>query len=556
MRIATTLWIVGAIALFACRAPDAHAAGASVLASSAGARLDSNLMTGGGTDDTAVLQRILDGAAAGKSVHLIVDGPALVSGLNIHSNTTVECTAGGGFYLKDNSSRSLIRNAHRSAGAIQDEHIELSGCFLNGNRKHQPSADIPGAAMDPSLPSNREKDGTWMSGLQFLGVNYLTLKDITLWNIRAMASVIANASYVTVRNVLIDHGGGPGTDIIEYVNTDGLNFGGPLRYVSVDGLKLRTGDDAMAFGTDKGPIADVTVSNVVLMDVLFGIRLHSTGGRLDRIAISNVVGTVRGGYAINVTHWIDPHPGDFGTIMIDNVNVERLPLRLEPDVFAPIRGLINSNEGLSAELNGGDVPLISVNAHAEVLSLNRIVARVEDTRPVLRLGPAAKVGLLNVDLSAYDPLLLGKILELDKGSHVDRMRFALDWRGATVDEGKAPIVADGGTIADLHWVDTPPMFVEARRPRDDPSSVEVVFSQQIKSLLSAAGVKISVDGKPAAITAAVLRPDRHSVRYELRLPVKPDDSVTWSYDAGEGSLQNLDGDFLHSVLEKNVRTRH
>lgn len=29
-----------------------------------------------------------------------------------------------------------------------------------------------------------------------------------------------------------------------------------------------------------------------------------------------------------------------------------------------------------------------------------------------------------------------------------------------------------------------------------------------------------------------------------------------SYDAGEGSLQNLDGDFLHSVLEKNVRTRH
>jgi hypothetical protein len=63
-----------------------------VIASLAGAHLDSNLMTGGGTDDTEILQRLLDGAANARPVHLIIDGAALARGLNVYGNTTIECT--------------------------------------------------------------------------------------------------------------------------------------------------------------------------------------------------------------------------------------------------------------------------------------------------------------------------------------------------------------------------------------------------------------------------------------------------------------------------------
>src|SRR5690348_6328776 len=79
-----------------------------------GAKLDSNLDNGGGTDDTAVLQHVLDRGKLGGAVHLILDGPALVSGLVVYSNTTIECIAGGGLYLKDNSDRAIIQNAHYS----------------------------------------------------------------------------------------------------------------------------------------------------------------------------------------------------------------------------------------------------------------------------------------------------------------------------------------------------------------------------------------------------------------------------------------------------------
>ena len=43
--------------------------------------------------------------------HLIIDGAALVSGLNVYGNTIIEleCINGGGLYLKDGSSRSVIR---------------------------------------------------------------------------------------------------------------------------------------------------------------------------------------------------------------------------------------------------------------------------------------------------------------------------------------------------------------------------------------------------------------------------------------------------------------
>ncbi|MDD3093637.1 MAG: hypothetical protein PHV04_05870 [Clostridia bacterium] len=71
--------------------------------------LDSNVYSGGGTDVTSALQKILDKADNFNGVHLIMDGAGLITGLDVKSNTTIECLSKDcGFFLKDGSDRSLI----------------------------------------------------------------------------------------------------------------------------------------------------------------------------------------------------------------------------------------------------------------------------------------------------------------------------------------------------------------------------------------------------------------------------------------------------------------
>ncbi len=56
-----------------------------VIASEAGARFDSGVIKGRGTDDTLLAQNILDWATELGSLKLIVDGAILVKGLKVHS---------------------------------------------------------------------------------------------------------------------------------------------------------------------------------------------------------------------------------------------------------------------------------------------------------------------------------------------------------------------------------------------------------------------------------------------------------------------------------------
>ena len=83
-------------------------------ASEIGAKLDSNVAYGGGTDDTAVLQKALDEAKSG-GVHLILDGAALVTGLVVHSNTTIECpNKDCGLFLADNANDAVIHEIQQN----------------------------------------------------------------------------------------------------------------------------------------------------------------------------------------------------------------------------------------------------------------------------------------------------------------------------------------------------------------------------------------------------------------------------------------------------------
>ena len=73
------------------------------------AKLDSSVINGGGTDVTDLLQAVLDKAPEYGRLHLIMDGAALVRGLKVHDNTTIECMDKScGFYLADNSDCAVL----------------------------------------------------------------------------------------------------------------------------------------------------------------------------------------------------------------------------------------------------------------------------------------------------------------------------------------------------------------------------------------------------------------------------------------------------------------
>lgn len=539
-------------------------AGFGSLASEAGAALNSHLLNGGGTDDTAVMQAVLNRAADGTPVHLVVDGVTLVSGLNVYGNTTIECLDGGGLFLKDGSSRAIIRNAHRSRDAITDEHITVRGCFLNGNREHQPGADQAGF-------KNREADGTFISGLQFLGVNYLTIENVTLWNIRAFGALIGNANRIDIKNVIIDHGAPPDVDM-QYANTDGLHFKGPLRYLTINGIKLRTGDDGLAFNADdwmtddltvhndfgpyvrQGPITDVSVNNVELMDAVQAMRFLSSKQRIDRVVINNVTGTVKGNWVATISHFMSPSLGNFGSILFNNVNVDRSDhdAKIAFELAAFVREN-KANKAMYDEFNGGAFALFSINAQVENLSLRNFMTKVADDRPVIRIGPDAKVEVMTAELSILDPDLRGVPLELDEGGRIDRLNLSVDWKGNSVDRGKNPIVSFGGTIAQLQWVNTPPMYVNAELTKGN--NVVVTFSQDVKAADFKAGVSIKVNGEPVGISRALRQGRADVVHYVLETLPRPGDTITWAYDAADGNIRNLSGGQLLSVSEKIITNR-
>ncbi|MBO9609567.1 MAG: hypothetical protein J7639_26665 [Paenibacillaceae bacterium] len=289
------------------------------------ATLDSNVFTGGGTNVTQQLQEVLDRAKADGGVHLVMDGAALVSGLVVHSNTTIEClTRDCGFFLDDQSNCSIIINADRDKMTIKNRCITLLGGTYNHNAKNQ-EHHVPTDQPDLVFGTPGESDfldGRFVIALEFYGVEYLTIKDITIRNQRTWAAIICNWRHVVTENVHIDL-----PDHMNGQNQDGLHFWGPGRFLTVRNLSGRTGDDILALAPDEldleSDITDVEVDGVFMDDADQGIRLLSRAkGRLDRITIRNVSGTYKS-FGFYINPWFDGDYGSFGNILIENVDLRQ-----------------------------------------------------------------------------------------------------------------------------------------------------------------------------------------------------------------------------------------
>ena len=284
-----------------------------VFASRTGAKLDSDVINGGGTDDTEVLQAILDKAPELGQLYLIMDGAALVRGLKIHSNTTIEClNSSCGFFMAPQSNSTIIENANpNKSGERKDINISLLGGTYNHNCKQQEHhINIPGVG---------EK---WILTMEFYGVENFTMRDVTIRNQRTFALLMGNWYRVNMENISIDL-----PDHIPHSNQDGLHFWGPGQFLTLKNIQGTSGDDFLALAPDENDlisdITDVVIDGVFLNNADQGIRLLSRAkGKLDRVIIKNVTGTYRS-FGFYIDPWFRNSSGNFGNIVIDTVDLRQ-----------------------------------------------------------------------------------------------------------------------------------------------------------------------------------------------------------------------------------------
>jgi hypothetical protein len=291
-----------------------------IYASQAGAKLDSNVYTGGGTDDTEILQSILDTVKESGSLHLVIDGAALIRGLDIHSNTTIEClNPACGFYLAPKSNRSLLRNANP---VKQGERSDKNIIILNGTYNHNCKEQLH-HYIDQKNNSSAFGKEVWVIGMEFYGVENFTMRDVTIRNQRTFALLMGNWFRVTMENIFIDL-----PDHADSQNQDGLHFWGPGQFLTMRNIQGRSGDDFIALAPDENDmissITDVLIDGVILDNADQGIRLLSREeGRLDRVIIKNVTGTYKS-FGFYINPWFNgAKGGNFGNIIFDTIDLRQ-----------------------------------------------------------------------------------------------------------------------------------------------------------------------------------------------------------------------------------------
>ncbi|MBQ1456700.1 MAG: hypothetical protein IIZ25_12725, partial [Thermoguttaceae bacterium] len=294
-----------------------------VIASEAGAKLDSNVETGGGTDETELFQKILDLAVPWGGLHLIVDGAALVRCLAVHSNTTIECpTQACGFFHKGEDNAPLLRNADYSMSERLNKNITLLGGTYNGNclqqAHHYPYSE---ADFDSKFPKGLVfKNGYWNFIFEFFGVEDFTARGVTFRDQPTFTMLMTNFQRVLFEDTKIDL-----PHRLDCKNQDGLHFWGPGRFLTIRNLQGDSGDDIIALAPDENDsvsdITDVLIDGVQLQEAFQGIRLLSRDkGRLDRVIIKNVTGTYEN-FGFYIVPWFTHAGGNLGNITIDTIDL-------------------------------------------------------------------------------------------------------------------------------------------------------------------------------------------------------------------------------------------
>jgi hypothetical protein len=214
-------------------------------------KCDSNLSTGGGTDDTAAIQTAIDAAAGG---HFIQDGVSLISdalvngttqtaAIMIPANTRITFLPGCGWYLANGSNCVVMSNASLTGtiGATPDQNIliEAHGIAINSNNANQ-------NFYERGVNTNSPLMGIWFGNVQNLTIRGLTIQDS-----KTYCFVISNTP--TAANIRLYDCRAYWSNPNESVQEDSLHMYGPLDDLETWNFRGNGGDDMLAHNTNEGP---------------------------------------------------------------------------------------------------------------------------------------------------------------------------------------------------------------------------------------------------------------------------------------------------------------
>lgn len=224
-------------------------------------------------------------------------GYTLSTPIKLYSNVELKANKNVLLTLADKANCQMVINANMSKSAITDNNITVTGGTWDGNHDNQDKFVLDGQG-------NRK---TPVVGMQFAGVDGLTVKNCRIQNARLYGMLIGNANNIVVDGVDIEVG-----DVNNQDNGDGLHFLGPINHVDVVNCKLRSEDNCLAFNCDDadhgeytsfGDIKNIYVNNLYInnYDGGQGILLLSSTHFIYNALIENVIGV--GGYFLNLSNF-------------------------------------------------------------------------------------------------------------------------------------------------------------------------------------------------------------------------------------------------------------
>lgn len=268
---------------------------------------------GDGTHNDAVaIQAALDSGAA---TVVIPQGVYNVNQtLLIGSRTTLQADANAVIRLANGANTLLINNRPNAS------NIVVQGGIWDGNNQYNQR----GSDSDPNGYSG--------AVLNFVGVDHLTVSDLTVRNPDAFSIRLGNVQGFTVKNISLDFS-------VARLNQDGVHVAGNSHHGVISGIKAITAntpnDDMVALNADdsvtsvlarglhNGPISDVLVENLRADNAYTFVRLYGNTSTVEDITIRDIKGGFRY-YAINMSnHDFPVGAGDIRNVTIDDCNVTK-----------------------------------------------------------------------------------------------------------------------------------------------------------------------------------------------------------------------------------------
>ena len=237
--------------------------------SQAGAAMNANPTTGLGTDDAAVIQRLLDKATNGP-VEVVIDGKALIgTTLRMRSNTRLRgLNQDCGFVLKTNVGCYMMTMHNQNGNGYSHSNVILQDLTFNGTSAFQPhevaptAPDFDGDKIGPLNPVDlTSQQDAYLMAIWFAGVRGLTIERVKVIDAKCFAITLGGC--VRAARVRDCEAWWHDNLINGEGNQDGVHMYGPWDDVVIENFKSNGDDDRVALNTDENSYCTNAIFSVM-----------------------------------------------------------------------------------------------------------------------------------------------------------------------------------------------------------------------------------------------------------------------------------------------------